>query len=164
MAPEIEQLVRDYATGKISWQLLQERGIENYLNLLGMLGELGLRPPRMPLERDAEGLSALRNAILETDAELDKAVIERDGYTAESRSFFRVGMLVPDVLFNPGNGFEGHPDVPEGEARTSHRAKKLERSRTAPEFPLVFTFVGFIIAACIGVVAIFVAFLALKVT
>jgi hypothetical protein len=84
MAPEIEQLVRDYAAGKISCQLLQERGIETYLNLLGMLGELGLRPPRMQLERDAEGRSALRNAILETDAELDKAVIERDGYTAES--------------------------------------------------------------------------------
>jgi hypothetical protein len=53
MTPEVEQLVRDYAAGKISWQLLQERGIENYHDLLGMLGELGLRTPRAPLESDA---------------------------------------------------------------------------------------------------------------
>jgi hypothetical protein len=56
---EIEQLVRDYAAGKISWQLLQERGIENYLDLLGMLGDLGLRPPRAPLESDAEARANL---------------------------------------------------------------------------------------------------------
>jgi hypothetical protein len=31
-------------------------------------------------------------------------------------------MLVPDVLFNPGNGFEERPDVPEGDARTPHKS------------------------------------------
>jgi hypothetical protein len=70
---------------------------------------------------------------------------------------------VPDFLFNPENGHEGALMSSKVKRVLHTHTKKLERSRTAREFPLVFTFVGFIIVASIGVVAIFVAFLALKV-
>lgn len=40
-----EKLIRQYAAGEITWRALQERGFENYVQVLGALGELGLRPP-----------------------------------------------------------------------------------------------------------------------
>ncbi len=42
---EREKLIRQYAAGEITWHALQERGFENYVQVLGALGELGLRPP-----------------------------------------------------------------------------------------------------------------------
>jgi hypothetical protein len=42
---EKEMLIRDYAAGNISWHELRERGFEDYVQVLGTLGELGLRPP-----------------------------------------------------------------------------------------------------------------------
>lgn len=45
-----EALLRDYAAGGISWRELQERGFEDYVAVLGGLGELGLRPPMAPME------------------------------------------------------------------------------------------------------------------
>lgn len=44
-SPEREVLLRQYAAGAISWRKLRERGIENYVQVLAGLGELGLRPP-----------------------------------------------------------------------------------------------------------------------
>jgi len=41
-------LVQQYAAGTISWRELQERGFDDYIQVLAGLGELGLRPPRAP--------------------------------------------------------------------------------------------------------------------
>jgi len=42
---EREQLVRRYAADEISWHELRERGFDDYVEVLGPLGELRLRPP-----------------------------------------------------------------------------------------------------------------------
>lgn len=42
---EQETLIRQYAVGGITWRELRERGFEDYVQVLGALGELGLRPP-----------------------------------------------------------------------------------------------------------------------
>jgi hypothetical protein len=47
---EREALIRQYAAGEITWHDLQERGFENYVQVLAGLGELGLRPPVAPME------------------------------------------------------------------------------------------------------------------
>ncbi len=44
------ELLRDYAAGHLSWAALRERGFDDYVQVLGGLGELGLRPPIAPLE------------------------------------------------------------------------------------------------------------------
>ncbi|MGA9865862.1 MAG: hypothetical protein WBQ75_05400 [Acetobacteraceae bacterium] len=51
MHPDLrDELVRLYADGEITWHTLQERGFEDYVQVLGALGELGLRPPVAPME------------------------------------------------------------------------------------------------------------------
>lgn len=45
-----QQLIRAYAAGEITWRALQERGFEDYVQVLAGLGELGLRPPVAPME------------------------------------------------------------------------------------------------------------------
>jgi hypothetical protein len=45
-----EQLIRQYAAGEITWRALRERGFDDYVQVLGALGELGLRPPIAPME------------------------------------------------------------------------------------------------------------------
>jgi hypothetical protein len=47
---EMETLIRQYAAGGITWHELRERGFEDYVQVLGALGELGLRPPIAPME------------------------------------------------------------------------------------------------------------------
>jgi hypothetical protein len=47
--PERETLLRRYAAGDISWRELRERGFDDYIDVLGGLGELGLRPPVAPM-------------------------------------------------------------------------------------------------------------------
>ncbi|MHB8886161.1 MAG: hypothetical protein ACYC5H_14000 [Methylovirgula sp.] len=47
---ERETLIRQYAAGQVTWHDLQERGFENYVQVLGGLGELGLRPPIATME------------------------------------------------------------------------------------------------------------------
>ena len=47
---EKEKLIRQYAAGEITWRALRERGFEDYIQVLGTLGELGLRPPVAPME------------------------------------------------------------------------------------------------------------------
>jgi hypothetical protein len=49
MNEEQDELLRRYAAGDITWSLLRERGFENYLDVLGGLGRLGLRPPVAPM-------------------------------------------------------------------------------------------------------------------
>jgi hypothetical protein len=48
-ANEKEKLIREYATGDVTWRDLRERGFGNYVEVLGALGELGLRPPIAPM-------------------------------------------------------------------------------------------------------------------
>jgi hypothetical protein len=50
ITPEREALLRDYAAGTVTWHSLRERGFDNYLEVLGGLGELGLRPPVAPMD------------------------------------------------------------------------------------------------------------------
>jgi hypothetical protein len=45
-----EKLIREYAVGEISWHALRERGFDDYVQVLGALGELGLRPPVAPMQ------------------------------------------------------------------------------------------------------------------
>jgi hypothetical protein len=47
---EKEMLIRQYAAGEITWHELRERGFEDYVQVLGALGELGLRQPIAPME------------------------------------------------------------------------------------------------------------------
>ena len=47
---ERETLLRQYAAGDITWHALRERGFEDYIQILGGLGELGLRPPIARME------------------------------------------------------------------------------------------------------------------
>ena len=66
---EREKLIRQYAAGKITWHELRERGFEDYVQVLGALGELGLRPPVAPMEgpnRAARerGRAIIREALL----------------------------------------------------------------------------------------------------
>lgn len=44
-----EKLIRQYAAGEITWRALRERGFDDYVQVLGALGELGLRPPVAPM-------------------------------------------------------------------------------------------------------------------
>ncbi len=68
---EKQKLIRQYAAGEITWHSLRERGFENYLDVLGGLGELGLRPPVAPMEGPnvesrRRGRALLRQALEET--------------------------------------------------------------------------------------------------
>ena len=63
-----ETLIRQYAAGEITWRALRERGIESYLEVLGDLGRLGLRPPIAPMEGPNVaarqlGIALLRQAL-----------------------------------------------------------------------------------------------------
>jgi hypothetical protein len=44
-----ESLIRQYAAGEITWRALRTRGFDDYVQVLGGLGELGLRPPIAPM-------------------------------------------------------------------------------------------------------------------
>ncbi len=50
--PEAERdaLLRQYATGDITWTSLRGRGIDNYRDVLAGLGRVGLRPPVEPMD------------------------------------------------------------------------------------------------------------------
>jgi hypothetical protein len=45
-----EALIRQYTAGEITWSALRDCGSENYVQVLGGLGELGLRPPIAAME------------------------------------------------------------------------------------------------------------------
>ena len=47
---ERETLIRQYVAGEIAWHALRERGFDTYVQALGALGELGLRPPVASME------------------------------------------------------------------------------------------------------------------
>ncbi len=47
---EREKLIRQYTAGEVTWHALQESGFDNYVQVLGALGELGLRPPIAPMD------------------------------------------------------------------------------------------------------------------
>lgn len=46
---EQAKLLRAYAKCEVTWRELQERGFEDYVQVLAGLGELGLRPPTAPM-------------------------------------------------------------------------------------------------------------------
>ena len=48
---EEQELIRRYAAGGVTRRELRERGFEDYVQVLGALGELGLRPPIAPIGR-----------------------------------------------------------------------------------------------------------------
>jgi hypothetical protein len=65
---EKEKLIRQYAAGQITWHALRERGFDDYIQILGGLGALGLRPPVAPMEgpnREARerGRAIIREAL-----------------------------------------------------------------------------------------------------
>ncbi len=65
---EKEKLIREYAAGEITWRALRERGFDNYVEVLGALGELGLRPPVAPMtgpnvEARQRGRALIREAL-----------------------------------------------------------------------------------------------------
>lgn len=61
-------LIRQYAAGEITWRALRDQGFDNYVQVLGALGELGLRPPvaemRGPnVEARERGRAMIREAL-----------------------------------------------------------------------------------------------------
>jgi len=63
-----EKLIRQYAAGEITWHSLRERGFEDYVQVLGALGELGLRPPIAAMqgpnvEARQRGRAVIREAL-----------------------------------------------------------------------------------------------------
>ena len=67
-ASEKEKLIRQYAAGEITWHALRERGFDDYAQVLGALGELGLRPPIAPMvgpnvETRQRGRALIREAL-----------------------------------------------------------------------------------------------------
>lgn len=61
-------LIRQYAAGDITWHALREHGFEDYVQVLGALGELGLRPPIAPMDGPnvaarLRGRAMLRDAL-----------------------------------------------------------------------------------------------------
>jgi hypothetical protein len=68
MESDKEKLIRRYAAGEITWRALRERGFDDYVQVLGALGELGLRPPIAPMrgpnvEARQRGRAILREAL-----------------------------------------------------------------------------------------------------
>ncbi len=66
---EKERLIRRYASGDVTWHDLQGPGFSDYVQVLGGLGELGLRPPIAPMEGPnvearQPGRELLRQALL----------------------------------------------------------------------------------------------------
>lgn len=66
--PGKEELIRKYAAGEITWRALREHGFDDYVQVLGALGELGLRPPVAPMrgpnvEIRQRGGAILREAL-----------------------------------------------------------------------------------------------------
>ena len=64
-----EALIRQYAAGQITWHALRERGFDDYIQVLGGLGELGLRQPVARMEGPnlaarVRGRAVLRQALL----------------------------------------------------------------------------------------------------
>jgi hypothetical protein len=45
-----QKLIRQYAAGEMTWHALRERGFDDYIQILGALGQLGLRPPIAAME------------------------------------------------------------------------------------------------------------------
>jgi hypothetical protein len=65
---ERQDLIRKYAAGEIAWSTLRQRGLDNYAEVLGALGALGLRPPLAPMEGPnvaarERGRAAFREAL-----------------------------------------------------------------------------------------------------
>ena len=63
-----DKLIRQYAAHEITWRELRERGFDDYVQVLGALGELGLRPPiaamRGPnVEARRHGRAVIREAL-----------------------------------------------------------------------------------------------------
>jgi hypothetical protein len=66
--PDRIRMIRQYAAGEIAWHELRELGFEDYVEVLGGLGEAGLRPPiaRMEgpnVEARRRGLALIREAL-----------------------------------------------------------------------------------------------------
>jgi hypothetical protein len=67
-ASDREDLIRQYAAGEITWRRLRELGFDDYVQVLGALGELGLRPPLAPMRGPnvasrQRGIAILREAL-----------------------------------------------------------------------------------------------------
>ena len=65
---ERETLIRQYASGEVTWHALRERGFDNYVQVLAALGELGLRPPVAAMvgpnvEARRRGRAVIREAL-----------------------------------------------------------------------------------------------------
>jgi hypothetical protein len=70
MDDEFQQLLRDYAAGAVSWSLLRQRGYDNYLDVLGGLGDLGLRLPIAPMDGPNREARERARALLRQALEL----------------------------------------------------------------------------------------------
>ena len=65
---EKHELIRRYAAGEITWHAMRERGFVDYVQVLGALGELGLRQPVATVSGPnhaarERGLRILRDAL-----------------------------------------------------------------------------------------------------
>jgi hypothetical protein len=60
-----QKLIRQYAAVEITWRELREQGFQDYVEVLGVLGELGLRPPIAGpnVEARRRGRAVIREAL-----------------------------------------------------------------------------------------------------
>lgn len=68
---ERDALLKQYASGDLTWLSLRGRGIDNYRDVLAGLGELGLRPPIAPMDGPnvaarLRGRALIREALAKT--------------------------------------------------------------------------------------------------
>lgn len=69
---EKDQLVRRYAAGEISWSMLRRVGLDDFAEVLELLGARGLRPPLASMEGPnvesrLRGRDWLRSALQKAD-------------------------------------------------------------------------------------------------
>jgi hypothetical protein len=87
MTPEIEQLVRDCADGKVSWRDLAPHGYNSYYSVLGLMADLGLRPYMAPLTG--------KNAEQRLRWKFDPfSLFNQRDWTFKLASFLRISCLV----------------------------------------------------------------------
>jgi hypothetical protein len=72
MTPQIEQLVRDCADGKVSWRDLALHGYTSYYSVLCSMADLGLHPYIAPLtgpnvETRIAGMKVLEEILTRAD-------------------------------------------------------------------------------------------------
>ena len=124
-----DKLIRQYAAGEITWRSLRERGFDDYVQVLGALGELGLRPPIAPWTgRTGPRASAAGRCCARPCGRTNEQALQPDynrylaADYARARGFARRAVAsrldghIPDAVYTEAIRFTTRPEP----ARSSH--------------------------------------------